>query len=244
MNIIFNPLLTLLVVITALFAGITFIVPLPLEEFGPPTFVLLAGLCVAVPLVRSRRVTGIGVASLLRRTCRFAMLLMLALCCLQPIATHALGTNLFRPVNTDLINFTNAGTGVGSLNNTNAIHQLTNGSTTVTSSWVRLQKDPNGIGLWAFFSPTNALMTNAVLQFRFSPDGTNAANEPVFTWRTETAAIAVGRYGAHTNLPPAYVGNAEFIQLWKVIFTNGVDNLGSVFMTNRGPTVAVSQFKD
>jgi hypothetical protein len=128
--------------------------------------------------------------------------------------------------------FTNSTAGVGGLHTTNTLTQLTNGSTTVASSWVKL--GGRGATLWQELSPTNALLTNIVAEYRFSRDGTNAAAEPVFLWRTATAAIAAGKYTAMTNLAQTYVGECAYIQLWKVHLTNGVNNVGSVFATN-GP---------
>ena len=142
--------------------------------------------------------------------------------------------------NNRLMNFTNSTAGVGGFHTTNTIHQITNGSTTIASSWIPLRG--RGATLWSFFNPTNALLTNAVAEFRFSPDGTNAATEPVFLWRTATAAHAVGEYGAMTNLAQAFTGEAKFIQLWKLHFTNGVNNVGSVFFTNNQSTVSLQFF--
>lgn len=131
---------------------------------------------------------------------------------------------------TKLIAFTNSTAGVGGLHSTNTLTQLTNGTTTINSAWVRL--GGRGATLWMELSPTNALLTNIVSVWEFSRDGTNAATEPTFTWRTATAAHAVGKYTAMTNLAQTYVGETGFIRLKTVYLTNGVNNVGSVFATN------------
>lgn len=144
-----------------------------------------------------------------------------------PFQTSSLNGEPIMPVNKV---FTNSTAGVGGLHTTNTLTQLTNGSTTVASSWVRL--GGRGATLHLELSPTNALLTNIVTEWRFSRDGTNAATEPVFLWRTATAAHAAAKYTAATNLAQTYVGEIGFIQLWKVHLTNGVNNVGSVFATN------------
>jgi hypothetical protein len=126
--------------------------------------------------------------------------------------------------------FTNALAGVGGLHTTNGLTQLTNGSTTVTSAWVKL--GGRGATLWQELSPTNALLTNIVSEWRFSRDGVNPSTDPVFLWRTPNTAIAAGKATYHTNLAQSYVGEVGYIQLWKVHLTNGVNNVGSVFATN------------
>jgi len=140
-----------------------------------------------------------------------------------------------------LYNFTNALSGVGGLHTTNTLYQLTNGSTTVTSAPVALFRS-RGVGLGFVVSPTNALLTNIVAEYRFSPDGTNWMNEPTVLVRTATAAIAAGKYGFKTNLTEDFIGNNRYVQLWKVHLTNGVNNVGSAFATNNGPTFFAEVF--
>lgn len=144
-----------------------------------------------------------------------------------PFAREGVSGEPFVPI---LKTFTNALAGVGGIHTTNTLTQLTNGSTTVTSSWVKL--GGRGATLWLELAFTNALVTNVVTEWRFSRDGTNGTTDPVFLWRTATAAHAVGKYVALTNLAQSYVGDAGYIQLWKVHLTNGVNNVGSVFGTN------------
>lgn len=129
---------------------------------------------------------------------------------------------------------TNALSGVGGLHTTNVLFQFTNGSTTVTSAPVALHG--HGFALSAEISPTNALLTNFVNEFRFSWDGTNWASEPTLLWRT-AAIAAVGKYPALTNVLEDAFRNFKFIQHWKVHLTNGVNNLGSAFSTNRPPVM-------
>lgn len=135
------------------------------------------------------------------------------------------------PVPPKQIQFTNSATGVSSFSPTNTLIQITNGTLTVTSAPVALFRD-RGFALSARFSPTNALLTNFVARFRFSPDGTNWANEPVLTWRTGGSAIAAGAYQVLTNVPPSLADNWKYIQLYQIDVTNGVNTVGSVFLTN------------
>lgn len=145
----------------------------------------------------------------------------------QPFPREGLTGEPYTPV---LKQFTNALSGVGGLHTTNTLTQLTNGSTTVTSAWVRL--GGRGASLWLELSPTNALLTNIVTEWQFSRDGINPATDPVFLWRTPTAAHAVGKNTYYTNLAQTYIGEAGFIRLRTVHLTNGVNNVGSVFHTN------------
>lgn len=157
---------------------------------------------------------------------------------------EAVGTNLFTlPLpNYELINFTNMLAGVGGLKNTNTLFEFTNGTTTVTSSWVALNGE--GFDIVSIVSPTNALLTNIVFSLRFSPDGTNVLNEPAtILFRTATAAIAAGKYCYSTNFTKDTAGSRRFVQLYQVFITNGVNTVGSVFCTNNGPTFAVGRFK-
>jgi hypothetical protein len=130
---------------------------------------------------------------------------------------------------TELLKFTNTASGVSSFQLTNTVIAITNGSLTVTSAPVALKN--GGVSLWAAFAPTNALLTNLVSEFQFSPDGTNWSSDTL-VWRGPGAAIAVGKYVAKTNVPRDVVGNMKFIRLWKVHVTNGVDNVGNIFLTN------------
>lgn len=133
-------------------------------------------------------------------------------------------------------NFTNAFTNgvIGNFNNTNNLLQLTNGTTTVTSAPVAMVRG-RGIGLGFVISPTNALLTNVVATYQFSPDGTNWMDEPVITVRTATAAIAAGKYRFKTNITEDVIGNNRFVRLNQVFITNGVNTVGSTFCTNNGP---------
>lgn len=139
-------------------------------------------------------------------------------------------------------NFTNALSGVGGLLSGNTLHQFTNGSTTVTSAPVALTG--RGVGLGLIISPTNALLTNIVAEYRFSMDGTNWLTEPTAILQRSPggAKTASTKYPMQTNLTEDVVSPYRFVQLWKVHITNGVDTVGSVFATNNGPTFYVTQF--
>lgn len=165
----------------------------------------------------------------MKSTFRIFAAVEMLLACSVPAARAAV-----TPMAPVLIQFTNAGVGVGGLHSTNALYQLTNGSTTITSAPIALFRG-RGVGLGFIISPTNALLTNAVARYRFSPDATNWANEPIVLVRSGAIA-ATGKYFFKTNLTEDFIGNNRFVRLESFHVTNGVDNVGSIFSTNNGPT--------
>lgn len=171
------------------------------------------------------------------RVCAIAAALLPA--CSPPAAQAA--TDIYgTPVIETNVFFTNMLAGVGGLKNTNALFQFTNGSTTVTSAPVALRG--YGFALESDLSPTNALLTNIVHEFRFSMDGVNWAAEPTFTWRSVTAAIAAGKYLMLTNVLEDAYKNFKYVQHWKVHLTNGANTVGSAFSTNRPPVRIVQRY--
>jgi hypothetical protein len=129
---------------------------------------------------------------------------------------------------------TNALAGVGGLHTTNVLFHFTNGSTTVTSAPIALHG--RGFALSLEIATTNSLLTNAVNEFRFSWDGTNWFSEPTLLWRS-AAIAATGKYPAGTNVIEDAFRNFKWIQHWKIHLTNGVNNLGEIFSTNRPPVM-------
>ncbi|HMJ91673.1 MAG TPA: hypothetical protein VK530_17760 [Candidatus Acidoferrum sp.] len=161
---------------------------------------LLLVLCVVAPLVRSRRVHGIGVASLLRRCSRFAMLLTLALTWLAPGAEAA--TVRFRP-------WTNVPPVVTTL----AASNLNN------NEFV-LQRG-QGVGVQVrVTNPSGTACTNLTIPFNVTGDGTNwteyvpfqFVSSPAFTatnkiYFTNLTAGDPGRLNNTFKIRPAWISN-------------------------------------
>jgi hypothetical protein len=161
----------------------------------------------------------------MRRALR-AVLLLVAMFLLVMTASAQRPTDLYGVPILDQQVFTNNATGVAGFTLTNTLTQVTNGSLTVTSAPVALRG--GGFALEANFSCTNALLTNAVIEFRYSNDGTNWFAEPTLVWRS-AAVGAVGKYSMGTNVAESVAHNYKYIQLWKVHATNGVNNVGNAF---------------
>lgn len=195
----------------AWFNGLTFVPP----AWDPLAVMVVALICAAlllvvVPLVRSRRVHGIGIASLLRRSCRFAMLLALAFCFLVP---GVQAQQVRKRAWTNLPPF------VTSLAVSN-----------VNANPFTLQREC-GVGFGIEFAATNATgCTNLVALFDTTPDGTNWTTQPPL------AGIAPGTNGTTrvfwmTNLiggDIARLNNTYQIRLRALTNAGG----SSVFITN------------
>lgn len=160
---------------------------------------LLLVLCVVVPLVRSRRAHGIGVASLLRRTARFAMLLTLALCWLVPGVEAQVR---FRQ-------WTNVPTVVTTLAASN-----------MNNNEFVLQRN-QGVGVQVrVTNPSGTACTNLVIPFNVSGDGSNWTENVPFTFSSAPAFTATnkiyfsnlcagdpGRLNNTYKIRPAWVSN-------------------------------------
>lgn len=136
-----------------------------------------------------------------------------------------------------LVNFTNSTTGASGFATTNTLIAITNGTLTVTSSPIALYRG-RGASLWAKFSPTNAVITNVLATFQFSPNGTDwssASSWPSFTWNIP-GLLATGSQVIGTNLPADFCDNFRFIRLNTIVLTNGPNTTGNIFLTNANGT--------
>jgi hypothetical protein len=233
--------------------GVSYFTPLPIET--PPLLVALVLIALFVGVLcggsvwrNLRQHFGSGVFRMLRCSLAAAVLLPLLLLfgtgCQSDRPGAPAKTRSSSPVTgqprMDEGKFTNALSGVGGLHRTNVLFQFTNGSTIVTSAPVALRG--KGFSLELSISPTNALLTNVVNEFRFSRDGTNWLSDPVFLWRAGGSAIAAGHFNVGTNVLEDAHRNFRFIQHWKIHLTNGANTVGSAFCSNRPPVIITQHY--